>query len=424
MKKLNLFYYKTKNNLIISFEKENIFGELITEKEASNNTNLSIYFLINTENKINRRTFIVNTVSDLFIKRDSLNLLKKDTSKDSLIPSWLLNLIKKDKIIALNKSYPSWKKVLEDKIITKNKKWNINIVGLGDVGGTLITGLRLLGNDSIDKIGIYDKNINKIKRFEYECNQICYPSLDTPTPKICEINEDNLFDCDMFVFCVSVGVPKIGNEKEDVRLVQFKGNSKIVSYYAKLARERNFNGLFCIVSDPVDLLCKVAFTESNKDSSEKLDYKGLAPEQIRGYGLGVMNARASYYALKDEKTKNYIKEGRAFGPHGEGLIIANSIKNYNKDLSDYLTDKTKTANLEIRDLGFKPYIAPALSSGTLSILATIKSQWHYSTTFLNGTFMGIRNKFIKGTTKLENYENMPEDLFEKLEKTFDYLKSY
>ncbi len=51
-----------------------------------------------------------------------------------------------------------------------------------------------------------------------------------------------------------------------------------------------------------------------------------------------MNGRASYYGEKSNETTHYLDEGRAFGPHGEGLIIANSIKNYNEELSNYLTE--------------------------------------------------------------------------------------
>ncbi len=283
---------------------------------------------------------------------------------------------------------------------------------MGDVGGTLITGLRLLGEDCIDEIGIYDKDINKINRWEYECNQIQSPNLNPNLPKIKVLNEDEIFNCNMFVFCVSVGVPKIGNEIKDVRLVQFEGNSKIVSFYAKLAKKKKFKGIFAVVSDPVDLLCKSALKE------------GLAPEQVRGYGLGVMNARAAYYAGKDPKFKNYSIEGRAFGPHGEGLVIANSIDNYDENLSDILTKKTREANLAIRSFGFKPYIAPALSSGSFSLIATIKSEWHYSATFLNGAFMGIRNRFINNTIELETYKNMPPNLLKKLEETHAYLKDF
>ena len=76
-----------------------------------------------------------------------------------------------------------------------------------------------------------------------------------------------------------------------------------------------------------------------------------------------MNGRACFYAEKSQNTIHYIEEGRVFGPHGEGLIVADSIENYDEELSKYLTDKTINANKEVRNLGFKPYVAPSLSSG-------------------------------------------------------------
>ena len=57
-----------------------------------------------------------------------------------------------------------------------------------------------------------------------------------------------------------------------------------------------------MVSDPVDPLCKAAFLASSKNEQGELDYMGLAPEQVKGYGLGVMNARALFYA---DKTKRW-----------------------------------------------------------------------------------------------------------------------
>lgn len=407
MNNLNLFYYIIEDYIIISTEKENL--KEITEKEASFHKGL-IYFLVNIDQKNSRRSFLITNTSMLFIKNENLNILIERDSPIK-VPQFIKKAIKEKSLVAINKAYENWKETLKFNPCP-NRKWKINIVGLGDVGGTLITGLRLLGEDCIDEIGIYDKDINKINRWEYECNQIQSPNLNLNLPKIKVLNEDEIFNCNMFVFCVSVGVPKIGNEIKDVRLVQFEGNSKIVSFYAKLAKEKKFKGIFAIVSDPVDFLCKSALKE------------GLDPEQVRGYGLGVMNARAAYYAGKDPKLKNYSIEGRAFGPHGKGLVIANSIDNYDENLSDILTKKTREANLEIRSFGFKPYIAPALSSGSFSLIATIKSEWHYSATFLNGAFMGIRNKFINNTIELETYKNMPPNLLKKLEETHAYLKNF
>lgn len=69
-----------------------------------------------------------------------------------------------------------------------------------------------------------------------------------------------------------------------------------------------------------------------------------------------MAARCAYYArqlgLNEEKL-------RVYGPHGQGLVCANSCgADYDAALSARLTEQTRTANLCVRELGFKPYLAP------------------------------------------------------------------
>ncbi|MGE5676473.1 MAG: lactate dehydrogenase, partial [Pseudomonadota bacterium] len=120
-------------------------------------------------------------------------------------------------------------------------------------------------------------------------------------------------------------------------------------------------------------------------------------------------------------TSHYLSEGRAFGPHGEGLVIADSIENYNDMLSEGLTEKARTANLSVRSLGFKPYIAPALSSGSMSILATIRGQWHYSATFLGGVYFGAKNRLLPSGIELER-QPLPERLRSRLESTYESLR--
>jgi malate/lactate dehydrogenase len=413
-----MFYYLYKEKLLISRELYYNLKE-ISESEAKIYKGM-IFALSNLSPEISRRSFSVSHENFLFLKEEDLNLLVKPITPIVTIPQWLKDAILSNRVTSLNTNFPNWEDVL---IYKEPKKWRINVVGLGDVGGTLLTGLKLLGVEKIQSLGLYDKDKNRVERYKFELSQILSPDMKESSIDIISLSEEDVFDCDMFVFCVSVGVPATLKEGEDVRLLQFKGNAKIISHYAALARTESFKGLFIVVSDPVDLLCKAAFTASNKDSAGNSDYKGLAPEQIRGYGLGVMNARACYYASQKSSTKHYMNEGRAFGPHGEGLIIADSIVNYNEVLSDALTYSTKTANLEVRSTGFKPYIAPALSSGSLSILATINSQWHYSATFIGGTFMGCKNRLLPSGTELETLD-LNEVLLCKLNSTYKLLSEF
>lgn len=413
-----MFYYKFNNSYIMSKFEITDKELYAVEEEDVKSSSSSVYIVNKLNPKHNRRVFKISHPSQAFLESEGLNLLNESTYENNKeIPNWLEEKIKGKKVFNINIEYDNWKDVIK---YNKPSKWKINLVGLGDVGGTLLSGLKLLGYNEISEIGIFDLDKNKVSRWHHEISQILSPSFQEASIDIVPIDESQLFQCDMFIFCVSVGVPKVGNEQKDVRMVQFEGNTKVINYYAKKARENNFKGIFAVVSDPVDLLCKSAFISSNTDDKGNLDFKGLCPDQIAGFGLGVMNGRAAFYSKKNEKTANYMEEGRAFGPHGEGLIIANSIDNYDNDLSTELTELTKTANLKVRESGFKPYIAPALSSGSLSLLSFIKGEWHYSSNFIGGTFFGCKNRRIGMAPELETYK-LDEELYSKLQNTYKYL---
>lgn len=410
-----MYYYKIKNKLLVShYECNNL--EKIKEDEIKNSED-NIYYLLKLDPFKSKRSFSLSHGSLAFIKKEDVDILDTKAEDTVELPNWLHEKIKARKVMAINIEYPGWEKVLNRDY---KKKWKINVVGLGDVGGTLIVGLRLLGGDCISEIGIYGRNSNKIKRWEYEANQILSPDITTCHPEIKIITKDKLFDCDMFVFCASVGVPKVGADIKDVRMVQYQGNSMIIKEYALMARRIGFKGIFAVVSDPVDMLCKSVLIQSNTDENGNYDFKGLAPEQIRGYGLGVMNARAAYYSKYYDESKNYQIEGRAYGPHGKGLVIANSIENYDDKISKVLTKKAIDANIKVRQTGYKPYIAPALSSGSLSIIATIKGHWHYSATYLGGVYLGARNRENDSGIELERLD-LPSELMDRIRQTYKGL---
>ncbi len=410
-----MFFYKLKDKILISQLEYNKLNR-ISESEAKENK--EIIYVLNRINPLkSRKSFSITDPSLIFLKEEGIHLLQKSENIDYNLPLWLKERIKEKRVSSLNTEYPNWQDVL---IYKFPSRWKVNIVGLGDVGGTLLTGLKLLGGNYIKSIGIYDKNIKAIKRWELEANQIFFPFTAQKFPEVCQVKEEKIFNCDMFIFCATVGVPSLGEEQEDVRMKQFEGNSKIISDYARKAREKSFKGIFAIISDPVDLLCKGVFLTSNKDTSGEFDFKGLAADQIRGYGLGVMHARAVYYSKQNLGTAKYDREGRAFGPHGQGLVIANSLKKYDESLSEILTDQTVKANLEVRKTGFKPYVAPALSSGSYPLIATISGKWHYSATFMGGVFMGAKNRLLKSGTEIERLD-LPVILVEKIKESYKEL---
>lgn len=393
------------------------FGEKISEIEASKDKDL-IYYLTRMEPGSFSNSWCLSH-SSLFhaFKEDASFLTSFPDDQKAILPSWLSSKIERRQLKWINTEYPNWQ---QDLLGEKKDKWRINIVGLGDVGGILLTGLRLLGGDIVERIGIYDIDNKKVERWLMEASQILSPDHETKYPEIVPLKKEELFCCDMFIFALSVGVPSMDSSLTDVRMAQYEGNSKIIRGYAINARENGFKGIFAVLSDPVDLLCRKAFIESNRNHEGIMDYKGLAPDRIRGYGLGVMRARAAFHSKKMGLENSFERFGRAYGPHGKGLVIADSIESYNDSISLVLTEKTLASNLEVRKTGFKPYIAPALSSGALSILAAIRGQWHYSSVFIGGIYFGCRNRLTISGTELERL-NIPEALMLRIKESYKNL---
>ncbi len=313
----------------------------------------------------------------------------------------------------VNYNDPRWLSVKPESL---PKKARVHLVALGDVGSTLALGLKLLGGSELAGIGFYDMDPNRTKRWEMELGQIRDPG-GAVFPPSYAIKPEELFDCDVFIFTASRMVPAVGADVKDVRMAQFSANRLIVSEYARLAREALFSGLFAVVSDPVDLLARTVYEESNQNEEGIWDFGGLRPEQIQGFGLGVMHARACFA----DPSGQYEREGRAFGPHGEGLVIINSLTEYDALRSAELTKSALTANLAIREIGFKPYVAPAISSGALSILAALRGEWHYGSVYLGGNYIGCRNRFTPYGLQTEAVD-LPDGVMERLQRAEQILE--
>lgn len=336
------------------------------------------------------------------------------------LPRELTNAIRAGRVRAVNLAHPRFEELMAP--LPRPEKVRVNLLALGDVGSTLLMGLRLMGGDVISSIGICDLREGVAQRWEFELNQIQLPGPYNVLPPVEIVSPEQLFDGDVFLFCASRFVPDTAVKTGDVRMAQYRLNRELAALYAQKARQARYRGLFCVVSDPVDPLCRAVLTESNRAPSGEMDYQGLFSHQVRGFGLGVMNARAAYYARKDPRFASFLTEGRSFGPHGEDLVIANSIRHYDDDLSRQLTEQAVRANLQMRELGFKPYIAPALSSGALSLLLCLRGQWHCSSTYLDGVFMGARNRVLPTGTELERLP-LPQALRDRLQTTMDRLRA-
>lgn len=370
-----------------------------------------LVLLVDRPPERSRGLFAVTSVDEVFEAEDIRLLLPPKPTQEL---SSLRKFVEANGAAVLNTAFSrAFDFLLAPK---KTTGLRLNLVGLGDVGGTLLTALKLLGGERINSIGIFDPNEAQVRRYEQELNQI----LGIPLPRIFPCPQEALFDCDALLFTASRGVPAVGSGVADVRMAQFEKNREMLRVYAKQARDSRFNGIFCQISDPVDQLSRVVFLESNRDENGKFDANGLLPEQVQGFGLGVMAARAEYYA---EKEGILFENGRLYGPHGADLVVANHPTAFDEALSAHLAERTVTANHAVRALGFKPYIAPALSSAALSILSALRGQTHYGAVPIGGAYFGCRSRFTKLGLLLER-EPLSPVLAEKLEAVRRSLEEF
>lgn len=409
-----MYYYRDHDHNLVSLTPVEGFGA-----EISPVTEGPLYALVGGDPVLGRGSFKVTHPGQL-VAGHTLESLDASRLPDTPVDEAVAAAIREGRLTAVNHNRTGWEAVLS---APKAGKKRVNILAIGDVGSTLLTGLKLLGGDVIESIGICDLSDQITARWEFEMGQIALPWDYDAFPEVKVVKPEELFDCDMFVFVASKGIPPVGSQVKDVRMYQFENNAKIVAHYAKMARAAHFQGLWCAVSDPVDPLAKTAYLESNKDENGVFDGKGLRPEQVQGFGLGVMNARAAYFAKRNPKLASFLTEGRSFGPHGTGLFIANSIDHYDEAISQELTHLTVTANLMMREIGFKPYVAPAMSSGALSLLLTLRGQWHCGSVFLDGIYMGVKNRYTPAGVETELLPHIPDPLFGHIREAAEHLKS-
>lgn len=381
-----------------------------------------VTFLISRPPELRRASFLVTDSRQLTAKNDGVEWLDSRRIESSVpeLPDDILQRLQAGELRAINFRHPQWEKIAVTSRQPNRKR--VNLLALGDVGGTLLTALKLLGGECISTIGICDLNENAVARWEAEMSQISWPWEYEGLPTVEAVPPERLFACDVFIFAAAKAVPAVGQESGDVRMAQFAANRPLVEAYARQAREAGFDGLFAVLSDPVDPLCKAAYLASNMDGNGRWDGKGLPAERVQGFGLGVMNARAAALSRNDLRFLPFLTDGRSFGPHGEGLVIANSIVRYDDEISKELTEKVKTANLRIRELGFKPYVAPAISSGAMQLILTLRGHWHCGSVCLGGVWFGVRNRYTAHGLETESL-NLPDELFARLKETEETLRA-
>ena len=376
-----------------------------------------LVFLVRRDPMVSRGIFAVSEPGEIFEPEGTGLVLPPPPG--TLEPQ-IANLVRTDGACVLNTAFARCFEVLPRFLRPKRGALRLNVAGLGDVGGTVLTGLVLL-DGPVAELGVFDFYRPLVERYRLELSQVLPTTPGRVMPRILPTEETALLDCDALLFAASKGVPPVGSAVQDVRMAQYAANRELLRPYARRARDTGFCGLFCQISDPVDQLARYVFLESNRDETGHFDFKGLLPEQVRGFGLGVMEARARFAA--SERGVDF-SSGTVYGPHGKDLIAANSLgADYDDALSRQLSEAAATANLTVRDLGFKPYIAPGLSSAAISILAMLRGEEHAAAVPLDGAYFGCHSRLTRLGPKLRR-EALHPALMERISQVHQRLKEF
>ena len=164
-------------------------------------------------------------------------------------------------------------------------------------------------------------------------------------------------------------------------MAQYQLNRELAALYARKAREARYRGAVLRGQRPGGPPVPGG-ADGEQPRSRRRD--GLSgPADLPGPGLrpGGHERPGGLLRPAGPRFASFLTDGRTFGPHGEDLVVANSIDRYDDGLSRLLTERTVHANLQMREMGFKPLCGPgpvlrsaesaAVSAGPVALLVHI-----------------------------------------------------
>ena len=279
----------------------------------------------------------------------------------------------------------------------KARDFVVGISGLGRVGGLAASALAA-ADASRTRIGallLHDSDQANLERMRQELASVTSWRGATALPEVAAADlPEMLRRCDAFVFAAACAVPPLGTPG-DVRLPQFEPNRAALREALDAARAADYTGLFFVISDPVELLAQASFHDSNSSGGVFLGH-GLAPERIAGLALGIMWGRALAQAEAEGAGARVAARGVPYGPHSTDVLVFDDPAGPDLELSRAMTEAARSGNYRVRELGYIPFIGPALSSIVLTLPALLAGREVLASTFVDGIYFGAPSRLRWG----------------------------
>lgn len=267
--------------------------------------------------------------------------------------------------------------------------FTVGISGLGRVGGLAASALAAAdaSRTGIGTLLLHDCDQANLDRMVLELSTVASWRGQVPLPRVqAAALPEMMRRCDAFLFAAARAVPPLGTPG-DVRLPQYAPNREALAPVLKAAVQEGYAGVFLLVSDPVELLAQTAFHDSNAPDGA-FQGLGLAPERVGGLALGVMWGRALAEARARGQEERVARAGAAYGPHSTEVLAFDDPAAPDAALSEAMTQAARRGNYRVRDLGFLPFIGPALSSLVLSLPALLAGTEVLASSCVDGVYFG------------------------------------
>lgn len=202
----------------------------------------------------------------------------------------------------------------------------IMIVGTGNVGASIAYCLAS-GRHAVNEIVLTDINMDDAEGEAIDLR-------DTLAVNQNFINihsgtyEEDAGNCDIII--ITAGIPQAKGGETRMELLQ--KNASIMKGIVEPIMEAGFNGIFVVVSNPMDVMTYLVWK-----------YSGLPTEQVFGSGTVLDSARLRYYV--SEKTGVSPKSVHAYqiGEHGDTEFALWSLSNIGgMPMSRFMSDEEKS----------------------------------------------------------------------------------
>ena len=158
----------------------------------------------------------------------------------------------------------------------------------------------------------------------------------------------------------------------------------------------DFSGQLIVVSDPPEHLS----TAVNSAAMHRVSVEKNADETIGNHQLpalaGRLNWARALHIIRSTGDYNlvgrFLREGAVFGAHGPGALVADSVHDYDRTVSQKLSHELGRINYAVRRAGKLPYDAPGVNLA-INVLEMLSGHVVPISLNFGGTTVGVYGRF-------------------------------